>query len=198
VPILAMGASAGGIEALSALFKALPRDLPMAVLVVLHRPLEKTSRLPQILARESGMPIVVAQGGEEPQRGICYIGTPDRHLTMGPDHRLHLLPDGFYRSHNIDALFASLARDAGGRTIGVILSGMLKDGSMGLKAIKDAGGIAFVQSPSEAMHSEMPKSAITFDGPIDFVGPVKQIANEIWRRTNHTPGGRGEKGELRH
>ena len=184
--ILAIGASAGGIEALTALLKALPHNLPIAVLVVLHRPSETASRLPQILARESGMRVIVAQGGEEPQRGTCYIGTPDRHLLMGPDHRLHLLADGFYRCHNIDALFASLAHYAGERTIGVILSGMLKDGSMGLKAIKDAGGVALVQSPSEATHPDMPKNAITYDGPVDFVGPVMQLANEIRRRTSQT------------
>jgi chemotaxis response regulator CheB len=82
------------------------------------------------------------------------------------------LADGFYRSHSIDALFSSLAHHAEARTIGVILSGLLKDGTFGLKAIKEAGGIALVQDPDEAAYPEMPRSAIKSDGAIDLVGPI--------------------------
>jgi two-component system chemotaxis response regulator CheB len=105
---------------------------------------------------------------EQLRHGTCLIGEPDRHLTVGPDLRVHLLPNSFYRSHSIDALFCSLARHAGTRTIGVVLSGMLKDGTLGLKAIKEAGGIALVQSLEEAAYPEMPQSAIKHDGKIDL------------------------------
>ncbi len=94
---------------------------------------------------------------------------------------MHLLPDHFYRGHNIDILFFSLARHAGNRTIGVVLSGMLKDGALGLKAIKEAGGVALVQSPQEATFPEMPESAIRYCDAIDFVGPVHALAKEICR-----------------
>jgi two-component system chemotaxis response regulator CheB len=89
--------------------------------------------------------------------------------------------DGFYRGHSIDALFCSLARHAGARTIGVILSGLLKDGTFGLKAIKEAGGVALVQSPKQAAYPDMPQSAIAHDGPIDMVAGVDEIAAEVCR-----------------
>jgi hypothetical protein len=98
-----------------------------------------------------------------------------------------LVPDGFYRGHCIDALFQSLARHAGQRTIGVILSGMRKDGSLGLRAIKEAGGIALVQSPEEAAYPDMPQNAIEYDGSIDFIGPIDVIAEEICRRVGAAP-----------
>ncbi len=189
--ILAIGASAGGIEALIALLKALPRNLPATVLVVVHRAPGKASLLPQILARATGHRVVVAQDGEELRNGTRYIGMPDRHLMMGNDHRLYLFPDGIYRGRNIDALFSSLAHHAGKRTIGVILSGLLKDGTDGLREIKQAGGIALVQNPEETMFSDMPKNAIIYDGPVDFVGSVQNLADEICRRTSHTPGETG-------
>jgi two-component system chemotaxis response regulator CheB len=92
-----------------------------------------------------------------------------------------LLPDAFYRAHNIDALFTSLAQHGGSRAIGVILSGQLKDGTLGLTAIKHAGGVALVQSPSEAKHPEMPENAIKSDGEIDLVAPLDKLAEEISR-----------------
>jgi chemotaxis response regulator CheB len=96
--------------------------------------------------------------------------------------------DGCYRGHSIDALFCSLARHAGVRTIGVILSGLLKDGTSGLKAIKEAGGIALVQSPWQAAYGDMPESAIAHDGPIDLVAGIDEIAAEVCRLVgSHTP-----------
>jgi chemotaxis response regulator CheB len=108
-------------------------------------------------------------------------------LTIGPDLRIHLLPNSFYRSHSIDALFCSLARHAGHRTIGVVLSGLRKDGTLGLKAIKEAGGVALVQAPSEAEYSEMPQSAIEHDGPVDLIAPVDRLASEICRLVGRVP-----------
>lgn len=183
--IIAIGASAGGVKAISSLLARLPRDLPAAILVVLHRPPERVSALRQILADTSNLRIVVPRGGEQLRHGTCFVGEPDLHLTVNPDLRVHLLADGFYRAHNIDALFCSLARHAGPRTIGVVLSGMLKDGTLGLKAIKEAGGVALVQSPEEAEYSEMPRSAIELDGPIDLVAPIDVLAQEICRRVGY-------------
>jgi two-component system, chemotaxis family, protein-glutamate methylesterase/glutaminase len=121
------------------------------------------------------------------RHGICYLGLPDRYLTVGPEATAHLLPDGFYRGHCIDALFQSLARHAGRRTIGIILSGILKDGSLGLRAIKEAGGVTLVQSPEEAAYPDMPQNAIDYDGPIDFIGPIDALAAEICRRVGASP-----------
>ena len=179
--IIAIGASAGGIEPIRDLLRQLPRDLPAAILIVVHRPLGYVSQLAQVLARKDHLRIVIPKEGQVIERGVCFLGMPDEHLTIGPSLRAHLVPDGFYRGHNIDALFQSLARHAGNRTIGVVLSGMLKDGTLGLKAIKEAGGMALVQAPEEAAYPQMPRSAIRYNGPVDFIGPVQALAGEIRR-----------------
>ena len=134
-----------------------------------------------ILSRRSQLRVVIPSQGDRLDYGVCVVGTPEQHLTVGPGLQLHLVPNHFYRSHNIDALFNSLARIAGNRTIGVILSGMLKDGALGLKAIKEAGGTALVQSREEAAYAEMPTSAIKHDGAIDLIAPVSKIAADIVR-----------------
>jgi chemotaxis response regulator CheB len=142
--------------------------------------------LRRILARRSNLPVVAPHEGESLRHGICYVGDPDKHLTLGPHSHLHLLPDDFYRAHSIDALFWSLARHAGSRTIGVILSGLLKDGSFGLKAIKEAEGMVLVQSPEEAAYREMPQSAIKY-GPVDVIAPIDLLAAEICRLAGYRP-----------
>jgi two-component system chemotaxis response regulator CheB len=185
--IVAVGASAGGVAAISALLKELPGDLPASVLVVLHRSVTRSTHLREILARHSRMPVVVPRNGDVLRQGVCYVGEPARHLTVGPGLRVAFIEDGFYRSHNVDALFSSLARNAGRRTIGVVLSGLLKDGTLGLSAIKEAGGIALVQTPEEAEAGDMPLSAIRYDGHIDLVAPVHLLAREICRRTGWLP-----------
>jgi two-component system chemotaxis response regulator CheB len=174
--IVAVGASAGGVAAISALLKELPGDLPASVLVVLHRSVTRSTHLREILARHSRMPVVVPRNGDVLRQGVCYVGEPARHLTVGPGLRVAFIEDGFYRSHNVDALFSSLARNAGRRTIGVVLSGLLKDGTLGLSAIKE-----------EAEAGDMPLSAIRYDGHIDLVAPVHLLAREICRRTGWLP-----------
>jgi two-component system chemotaxis response regulator CheB len=174
--IVVIGASAGGVEALCALLRAFPAGLRAIVMIVLHRPIEHESRLREILSRVSHLPVIIAHNGQKLRPGVCYIGDPRRHLMLGPDARALLLEDHFYRSHNIDALFNSAAQAAGARSIGIILSGNLKDGALGLAAIKRAGGRAFVQSPEEATYKEMPRSAIEYDGPIDLVAPINRLA----------------------
>lgn len=185
--IIAIGASAGGVEAIEALLMRLPPSLPAAILVVLHRPPERLSYLPEILQRLRAAPVIVAREGDTLEYRTCYLGLPKSHLTIGPGSRIHLLSDGFYRGHSVDALFESLARHAGPRTIGIVLSGLLKDGSLGLKALKEAGGVALVQDPAEAAYSEMPQNAIDYGGSIDFVGSIEELAEEICRRVMQLP-----------
>jgi two-component system, chemotaxis family, protein-glutamate methylesterase/glutaminase len=180
--IVAIGASSGGVEALQSLLAALS-DLDAIVLVVLHRPAHRTSFLREILVRKSRMPIVIPRHGELLHRGVCYIAEPSQHLMVGPGLRADLLPDHRYTTRNIDQLFTSLARHYGARTIGVVLSGQLDDGTRGLAAIKKAGGIAVVQSPDEAAYPEMPCNAIRYDGPVDLVAPISDLAAEIIRLT---------------
>ena len=190
--IVAIGASSGGIEALQSLLEGFS-DLDAIVLVVLHRPADRASYLQEILARKSSMPVVVARHGELLHRGACYIGDPSQHLMVGPGLRADLLPDHRYTTRNIDQLFISLARHFGPRTIGVVLSGQLDDGTRGLAAIKKAGGIALVQSPGEAAYPDMPRNAIAYDGPIDLVAPTSDLAAEITRPTSTSPAKRGRR-----
>jgi len=190
INIVAIGASAGGMVALVKLLQALPADLPATVLITMHRPVARESHLQQILSRASRLPVVIARQGEKLQARRCYLGTPNLHLTVGPGLVARLVHDGFYRGHNIDLLFSSLARNAGPQTVGVVLSGLLKDGTQGLNALKEAGGKALVQSPAEAAYKEMPRSAAEFDGPVDMIAPVHELAQEICRLVHGTSAAR--------
>lgn len=179
--IVAIGGSAGAIEALCKLLALLPASLPAIVLATVHRKVYAESHLKEILARHAHVRVVIPDDGEPLVAGRCYIGHPSSHLTVGPGLRARFIGDGFYRAHNIDALFTTAARHGGDRVIGVILSGMSSDGTQGLVAIKEVGGIALVQSPADALWDQMPLSAIHNDGRIDFVGTIEEIAREICR-----------------
>lgn len=179
--IVAIGGSAGGLQAARALLGGLPRPFPANIVLCMHRPVHRESHLAAILTKACDLPVVVARHGEVLKPGICYIGDPGMHLAAGPGLVAQSIHDGFYRGHNIDLLFQSLARLAGSRTIGVLLSGLAKDGVEGLRAIKEAGGRALVQNPAEAEFEELPRSALVYGGEIDTVAPVRDLALEIGR-----------------
>jgi two-component system, chemotaxis family, protein-glutamate methylesterase/glutaminase len=183
--LIAMGASAGGLREITTILELLPADLAAIVLVVLHRPGDQVSHLREVLACKSRMPVVEAAHGEELHAGICYLGQPAGHL--GIDRLIHAEltadPGGKgRRGRTIDDLFATVARHAGARAIGVLLSGALRDGSKGLAAIKRAGGIIMVQDPAEAQFPDMPANAIAHAGAaIDLVAPTAELARAIER-----------------
>ena len=181
--MIVIGASAGGLPHISTLLELLPADLPAIVLVVLHRPGDQVSNLREVLARKSRMQVVDAVHGEELLVGICYLGQPAEHLGIDELVRAKLSPDpgGSRRGKTIDDLFVSVARHAGPRVIGIVLSGALRDGTEGLAAIKGAGGIAMVQSPAEAPFADMPESAIAREGIVDLVAPTAELARAIER-----------------
>jgi two-component system chemotaxis response regulator CheB len=184
--IIAIGASAGGLEAIIPLVRRLPADLPATVLVVLHRSPYLPSRLKEILRRETRMRVRVAEEGSVLAHGTCLINPPDRYMMVTRNMHIHLVRDEFYRGHCIDALLNSLASCAGPRSIGIILSGMLKDGALGLRSLKEAGGITLVQSPDEASHADMPLSAISHDG-VDLIGPVEELVQDVCSRLGCVP-----------
>jgi two-component system chemotaxis response regulator CheB len=181
--LVVIGGSAGGIEALSLLLNILPANLPAALIVAIHRDPEKPTNVSEVLNRFSLMPVVIPNDGESLRPGFCYIGGAQSHVTVAHGMRIRIVPDGFYRSHNIDALFTSAARNAGSRAIGVVLSGLQKDGTEGLIAIQEAGGAALVQLPDEASYPQMPLNAIK-NVVVDFIGSVKDLAREICRRVH--------------
>ena len=130
-----------GLDDIKGLLEAFGGSFPAVVMVVLHRPSDTISILRSVLARSCTMPVVIADEADRLQPGVCYIGEPDGHLTLMEDDRAHLVPGANHRLRNrtIDTLFESLAARAGARTIGIVLSGSLDDGSRGLAAIHAAG-----------------------------------------------------------
>jgi two-component system, chemotaxis family, protein-glutamate methylesterase/glutaminase len=173
--IVVIGASAGGVEAISTLVSDLPRDLRAAVLVVLH--LSKgRSMLPEILTRSGRLPAAHPEDGDPLEYGHIYVARPDHHLVLerGKIRVVHGPTENGCRPA-VDPLFRSAARAYGPRVVGIVLTGGLDDGTAGLAAVKEAGGIAIVQDPDEAFAPSMPRSAKAFV-QVDHVLPVREIS----------------------
>jgi two-component system CheB/CheR fusion protein len=185
LPVVGIGASAGGLEAASSFFKEIPSHLGMAYVVVLHLDPVRESKLTEILARTTPMPVVQVQDGMRVEPDHVYVIPPNREMTI--EHWvLHLREREPHRSANttIDTFLRSLAVGHGSDAIGVILSGTASDGTLGLAAIKGEAGITFAQEPSSAKYDGMPASAIA-SGCVDFILPPGQIAREIARIRHH-------------
>jgi two-component system chemotaxis response regulator CheB len=164
--VLAIGASAGGVQALQFLAKKFPPGFPASVLVVLHLPSQFDSNFDGILTRCGPLPASFAKDGERPQNGRIYVAPPDRHLLLEEGAlRLGLGPPENRVRPSIDPLFRSVGLCCGERAIGLVLSGTQSDGSSGLLALKKCGGIAVVQDPNDAAFSEMPTSARELSDP---------------------------------
>jgi two-component system chemotaxis response regulator CheB len=159
--VVAVGASAGGVEALQALVAGLPIGLPAAVLVVLHIPRQAPSALAGILDRAGPLPAVAARHRTPARAGTIYVAPADHHLLIC-DGLLELSVGPTENGHRpaIDPLFRSAAVAFGAGAIGVVLSGARDDGAAGLAEIVRRGGQAVVQDPNEALHRSMPASAL--------------------------------------
>lgn len=174
--IVVIGASAGGVEALHDLCEDLPADFPAAVFVVWHIPASSMGLLPRILAPVCGLPAGNAVNGEEIRPAHILVAPPDHHMLLEDHHvRLTQGPKENRFRPAIDPLFRSAAATYGPRVIGVILAGSLDDGTSGLWAIKDRGGIAVVQEPSDTLFPDMPLNAIK-NVKVDHVVPVARMA----------------------
>jgi two-component system, chemotaxis family, protein-glutamate methylesterase/glutaminase len=179
--MVVVGASAGGVEALSALLSDLPLEIPIALFVVLHVPPRSRSRLPSILERTARLPAEHPRDGEKIRPGRIYVAPPDFHLVVGNGVvRLSRGPKEHHVRPAIDPLFRSAARVYGQRVVGVLLSGFLDDGVRGLKEIKRRGGLAIVQAPAEAGFPDMPRNALA-KIEIDHCAPVAQIRDWMTR-----------------
>jgi two-component system, chemotaxis family, protein-glutamate methylesterase/glutaminase len=181
--IVVIGGSAGAVEALSGLVASLPADLDAAVFVVVHTLPLGDSMLPAILSRKSALEAKVPADGERIDCKQIYVAPPDCHLLLEPG-RIKLSSGPKESGHRpaIDPLFRTAANAYGDRVIGVILSGSLDDGSLGLRIIRRHGGTAIVQDPREALFPQMPRNAIDSAHP-QHVARVSEIARLI---SNHT------------
>ena len=193
--LVVIGASDGGVEALRKLVHELPADLAATIMVVLHTGPSSPNVLDRVLERAGPLRASIAEDGEAPRRGHIYVAPADRHLLLDEAERLRLTrgPKENRFRPAIDALFRSAAYAFGPRVVGVILSGWLDDGTAGLWAIKDRGGTAIVQDPSEALAPAMPTSARS-NVAVDHCVPVAQIG-AILARLSATPA--TEKGARR-
>ncbi len=176
--IVAIGASAGGISALQSFFSALPEHTGAAFVVVVHLDPGHRSEMPQIIAARTKMRVVQVGSRDRLQADHVYVIPPDRRLQM-VDHQISALQFDEPRGQRspIDLFFRSLAERLGDG-FALILSGAGSDGAIGVRAVKEAGGIILVQEPGEAEYSSMPRSAIA-TGVADFVLPVRDLAKHL-------------------
>lgn len=177
--IVVMGASAGGVEILKTLVAGLPPNLPAAILLVLHIPPHVPSMLGEILDRVSALPVVYPKDGDPILPGHVYVPKPDHHLLV-EENRIRVTrgPKENRARPAVDVLFRSAAYFFGPRVIGIVLTGNLDDGTAGLWAVKDRGGVALVQSPEDAAYPSMPQSALEHVA-VDDVLPAADMPDAI-------------------
>jgi two-component system, chemotaxis family, CheB/CheR fusion protein len=178
-PIVGIGASAGGLEALELFLKHVPEDSGMAFVIVQHLDPTHKGILVELLQRVTRMPVVQVRDRHKLAPGHVYVIPPNRDMSI-LHGLLHLLEPAAPRGMRlpIDFFFRSLADDCRSRSIGVILSGMGSDGTLGLRAIKEKAGAAFVQAPASAKFDGMPRSAIDA-GLADVVAPADELPGRI-------------------
>jgi len=182
--IVVIGGSAGSIEVLQTIVHSVPADFPASVFVVAHVPSDSPTMLPTLLSKIGPLQATHPLSGERIRRRHIYVARPDHHLTI-EDGNVRVLRGPRENRHRpaIDPLFRTAAREYGPRVIGVVLSGLQDDGSAGLYAVKQRGGVTIVQDPNEAMWKDMPRRAIEYVDPHYIlpscdIGPtLVQLAN---------------------
>ena len=197
--VVAIGASAGGVEALSNLAAGLSTDLPYAYLMALHIPPGAPSILARIVDRSGPLPAVTAEHGENLQPAHIYVARPDRHLLVA-DHRVVLSQGPTENGHRpaINALFRSVALAFGPRAVGILMSGVLDDGVLGLGAIRSRGGTTIGQSLDDALFPALPakaRDAGVLDDEVaagDIGEMLKQLSQREIKEPNMEPDARME------
>jgi two-component system, chemotaxis family, protein-glutamate methylesterase/glutaminase len=186
--LIVVGASAGGVSALESICASLPGSFEATVLVVLHTSSNSRGFLADVLNRAGPLTAVYPQDRDVIQKGRIYVAPPDFHMLVesgclrlfqGPRENLH--------RPAIDPLFRSAANEYGSRTVGVILTGLLDDGSSGLISVKARNGVAVVQDPATALFPSMPKSALE-NVPDAYVATLEQIPPLLARLVNQPAG----------
>jgi two-component system, chemotaxis family, CheB/CheR fusion protein len=184
-PIVGIGSSAGGLEALEKLFDAMPRDPGMAFVVIAHLDPTRESHLTELLNRRIEMPVVEVRGETAVEPNRVYVIAPDQSLELNGDV-LHPSKPREPRAERrpVDIFFRSLAENQKERAIGIVLSGTGTNGAQGLRFIKSEGGITIAQDPATAAYAGMPQSAIS-TGIIDLVLPAEKMAAALLDVASH-------------
>jgi two-component system chemotaxis response regulator CheB len=185
--VIAVGASAGGVEALTRLVGLLPADLGAPVLVVLHVSPTGTSVLPEILDRRTKLVVRAAGDGEALHAGRIYVAPSDVHLAV-EDGVVRVTREPRENGHRpaVDPLLRSVARAYGHRSVGVVLSGSRDDGARGLAILRAAGGTALVQDPGECLYAGMPTSALNAVPDAEVLG-VEALAARLIELAQRPP-----------
>jgi two-component system, chemotaxis family, protein-glutamate methylesterase/glutaminase len=176
---VAIGASAGGVDALLALMPMLPAGFAAAVLVVLHVPAGR-STLSELLSRVCALPVKEAEDKEALRDGHVYVAPGGYHLLVEPDRTLSLSVDEpvHFARPAIDLTFESAALAYEEQLLGIVLTGANSDGAAGLAAIREQGGQCWVQDPQEASSRAMPEAAIN-TGSAQWIAPLAQIGQKL-------------------
>ncbi|MBT3878078.1 MAG: chemotaxis protein CheB [Candidatus Scalindua sp.] len=174
--VIVIGVSTGGIKALKTILSVLPSKFELSVIIVMHRHKDADGYLEQLLDNECKMRVKQADEKEEITAGVVYVAPPNYHLLIEDDGVFSMSVEGAvnYARPSVDVVFESAAEVYGKGLIGVVLTGANKDGSQGLKIIKEAGGLAIVQKPETSEVSDMPRAAIAAVKP-DYVLPLEKI-----------------------
>jgi len=184
-PIIGIGASAGGLEAVEQLVEHLSNDTGMAFILIQHLSPDRESILAELIAKKTGMPVVEVSDGMLVEKDHIYVIPPGMDMAI-LNGKLSLIarPQKGVPHMPIDYFMYSLAEDLKNRAIGIILSGTASDGTLGLAQIKAAGGITFVQEPESAKYDGMPRNAIA-SGNVDFILSPDKIAEELNKISLH-------------
>ncbi len=182
LPVVGLGGSAGGIQALKSFFAALPPEAGgAAYVVILHLSPEHVSTLPELLQNSTPLPVKAAEGGERLQPDHVYVIPPRKHLTLIDGHlKLTPLEPEHGKRVAVDLFFRSLADTHGPHAAAIVLSGADSDGAIGIKRVKERGGLTVAQDPAEAEHDSMPRAAIATN-MVDWVLPVADMPARLLR-----------------
>jgi two-component system, chemotaxis family, protein-glutamate methylesterase/glutaminase len=177
--VVVIGTSLGGLEALSVLLKALPRDFPVPIAIVQHRARVEDSGFERLLASQSALPVVEANDKDSLEPGRVYVAPADYHLLLERSSlALSTAAPASYARPSIDVLFESAADAHGASVVGLILTGSNHDGALGCQRIKARGGRVFVQDPDTAQSSAMPRAALAAT-KVDAVLPLGELGAHL-------------------
>lgn len=185
-PLVVFGSSAGGPAALAEIFRQIGSDFPAAIVIVQHIDAEFTPALVEWLSSQTKMPVRMARQGDRPRRGMALVAGTNDHIIVRPDGTLSYTPEprGLVYRPSVDVFFESVARHWHGDVVGVLLTGMGRDGATGLKALRTSGARTLAQDRETSIVYGMPKAAAEA-GAVDEILPLSEIPQAIKRALNH-------------